>query len=430
MNSKFDHELIMSQREYERTGRQIRVPEDELVEIVLERIDHYLTLHPRKRRNYPDPRTEPVVTRIASGKTIEIPQNLVAKALEIHSACGTVGTVERMQSVGNGNANGAHTRLAKRDRYAGSDPYIMDEDLRGENLVGDDGQVAGDAVYNDYPQRYNDFNQRMNGQISKSRNASDLNDIRDPLNSYSHERLNRCDAKKKKAVGQVRVGRSMNKGPSSNGDYMDGVNGMQSDISPEGDSPLVYASLDEDDDLKSNGQELEAVDKRPVPYMNQMNSMDSMDSMDSMGSMGPAINMDDYDDEPDYNCKSCGHNDGYRSNQPFNPPEHEFERVNGGYGDLDHRDYEDDVLYDPANDNGGRREQFQPSSAPKPYVDRKGYYIDYDDEDMENDDDGENKDSDMVEGFCGSSNNGMFLLLIVLLIVLYINYQKNGGQTF
>ena len=198
MNSKFDHELIMSQREYERTGRQVRVPEDELVSIVLDRIDHYLTLHPRERRNYPDPRTEPVITRIASGKTIEIPQQLVDKALEVHSACGTVGTVERMGNVSN-NVSGAHTRLAKRERYANSDPYVMDKDLQGENLLGYDGQVAGNAVFNDYPQRYNDFNKRMNGQISKSRNASDLNDRADPLNSYSHERLDRCEAKKKAA---------------------------------------------------------------------------------------------------------------------------------------------------------------------------------------------------------------------------------------
>ena len=56
MNENYDHELIMTQREYERTGRQIRVPEDELISVVLDRIDHYLTLHPRERRNYPDPR--------------------------------------------------------------------------------------------------------------------------------------------------------------------------------------------------------------------------------------------------------------------------------------------------------------------------------------------------------------------------------------
>jgi hypothetical protein len=429
MNGKFDHELIMSENQYERTGRQIRVPEDELVEIVLDRIDHYLTLHPRDRRNYPNPRTDPVVTRIASGKTIEIPQKLVDKALEIHSACGTVGTVERMKSVGNSNTNSAHTRLAKRDRYAGSDPHIMDKDLRGKNLVGFDGQVAGDATYNDYPQRYNEFNQRMNGQISKSRNASDLNDIGDPLNSYSHERLDRCDAKKKDSVGQFRIGQRMgskknmahNNGPSANGaannsanaDYMDGVDSMLSDISPEGDSALVYAPLDEDEDLKSNTQQLETVDQRPVP------------------SMGPAINMDDYDNEPDYNCKSCGHNDGYRSNNPYHPEGHEYEEVNGEYDNLDHRDYDDEVLYDPANnsDNSERRENFNALYSNGPGVDKHGFYID--DEDFYNDDDGKNKDSDAVEGYRNnrnnrnsSTNNGMYLLLIALLVVLYINYQK------
>ena len=247
MNGNYDHELIMTQREYERTGKQIRVPEDELISIVLDRIDHYLTLHPRERRNYPDPRRDPVVTRIASGKTIEIPQQIVDKALEIHQACGRVGTVERMESVGNGRTNmaGAHTRLDKRERYAEADPFVMNEDLRGLSLVGRDGEIAGDSTFNDYPQRYRDFNRSMSDQISRNNMAADFEDRANPYNSYLHSRGAAYDAAARENVGSFKYGqRSLahRNGPKGGKDYMDEVSGVDSDISPEVGSASVLMS--------------------------------------------------------------------------------------------------------------------------------------------------------------------------------------------
>ena len=398
MNENYDHELIMTQREYERTGRQIRVPEDELISVVLDRIDHYLTLHPRERRNYPDPRRDPVVTRIASGKTIEIPQQLVDKALEIHQACGRVGTVERMESVGeHSDMASAHTRLAKRERYAKADPFVMNRDLQGLTMTGRDGRVAGDPTFNDYPERYRDFNRSMAGQISRDAMASDLYDKADPYDNYSHARGAAHETRSRKAVGSFKYGqRSLahNAGPGPKGgkDYMDEVSGMESDISPDGDSASVYAPLDEEDDHRSNNQQHQDV-------------------------MRPDINMDDYDNEPDYNCSSCGHNDGYRGGYPYHSQMHPEDVDNDGY--YDHRNYSDE--YPPMNG----------AYVPAPGyddMDEQGYDVDENGNYVRDKD-----DSDVVENYSnsngGSYNYALWLLLIVLVVVLYMHYQKTQNAS-
>lgn len=399
MNGNYDHELIMTQQEYERTGKQVRVPEDELISIVLDRIDHYLTLHPRERRNYPDPRTEPVVTRIASGKTIQIPQQIVDKALEIHQACGRIGTVERMESVGKseeaGNHNSmaaAHTRLSKRERYAKSDPFIMNQDLRGLSLVGRDGEVADDATFADYPQRYRDFNRSMARYVSRDDMASDLDDRANPNNTYLHSRGAAFEARSKADVGSFRYGqRSLaHRGGPKGKDYMEEVSGMDSDISPESGSASVYAPLDEQDDHKSSGEQHQSVTR-------------------------PDIGMDQYDADPDYNCASCGHNDGYRGNYPYHARMHPAEFDNGHY---DHRNYSDE--YPPMDGDYVPEAGYDEVDDQGFGVDENGYYDDADAPSVE----------EMIEKYANSKNGSynyiLWILLIVLIVVFVMNYRKTA----
>jgi len=397
MNGNYDHELIMSQREYERTGKQIRVPEDELVSIVLDRIDHYLTLHPRERRNYPDPRTDAVVTRIASGKTIQIPQQIVNKALDIHQACGRIGTVERMESIGEQNKmSESHTRLAKRERYSQDDPFVMNEDIRGLSLVGRDGEVAGDATFDDYPQRYREFNRNMSNNISRNDMASDFEDRSNPYNSYLHSRGNDQHTGAREDIRAFKYGQSSlaHRGGPNGGkggrDYMDEVSGVDSDISPEDGSASVYASLsqDDDDNQRSNDQQQYDV-------------------------MGSDVNMDVYDNEPDYNCVSCGHDDGYRSNYPYNSDMHPSESDNGHF---DHRNYSDD--YPSMGSDYVPTPGYNENAEDRFRVDTNGYYED------------ENDDAEaLVESYANnssrSSNYALWLLLIVLAVILIIHYYKN-----
>ena len=406
----FDHELIMKHHEYDRTGRQIRIPEDELVSIVLERLDHYLDLHPRERRNYPNPAKDPIVTRVASGKTVEVPQKIVDKALEVHRACGRVGRVERMESTeklgSHTTMSGAHTRLAKNQRYAGGDPFILDEELRsaslqGKGLVGHDDRVAGEPTFADYPQRYDDFNRSMNNRIDRS-GLNNLNDRGDPLNLLSHDRADRVLAKNRYMVGKMHNDLAHSSGPgSANGDYMDGVVGTHSDISPEDNSASVYAAIDEDMEYESNGENY------------------------SEPAMRPDINMDDYDSDPDYNCSSCGHNDGYRGNYPYYSDDHADEPQR-------EEDYYDHVYSSHGKTRGNGKEGFADScynyyGAACGGRDNIGYY----DEDEENDDDGENKDAmngKSLEGF-GKKNKTnclLWLLLLVVIAILALNYYQDG----
>lgn len=388
----YKHELINSDQvmrddEYERTGKQVRVPEDELVSIVLDMIDEYAKLHPRERRNYPNPLASPIVTRVASGKTIQIPQQIIDKAVEIHKAA----TAKAMRAGGSGSGsksrsgsmegfNGhsdmspAHTRLAKRERYAGTDPFILDADLRGQSITGHDGQIAGDAVHSDYPQRYKDFNYMMAGKLDHSDMGSDLNDRANPYGSNTHGRYDGAEQSRKESVGQSNYGqRSLahSGGPASGSeDYMDSVSGVQSNISPESGSTLVYAALDEETEYEGSAPQYQTVDNRNPDYV-----------------LG---DRNEFDQDPEYNCESCGHNDGYRGNYPYDASEHDHE-------------YDDSESYDHVDDD----------------------YAPYDEDDY-NDDDGENKD--VVENYSNAAdyNYALYVLLIVLLIILIMNYSQQN----
>jgi hypothetical protein len=412
---EFEHEVIMSPKEYDRSGRNVRVPEDELISIVLDRIDAYASLHERERRNYPNPTASPIVTRITSGKTIEIPQKIVDKAIEIHKE----GVCEQMKSVSKSNGNSkrgehsemsaAHTRLSKRDRYSDADPFILDQDLRGLELTGHDGEVAGDATFRDYPQRYKDFNKRMNKHMDSTEMSSDLQDRANPYNSNSHRSYNATEQRNKASVGNFRSGTlPHSSGPGNGGkggkgvengaDYMDDVTGVHSDISPESGSASVYAPLDEDMNFDSNNQKYGSANSGP-----------------DIGSDPRPMDTENYNDVPDYNCESCGHNDGYRSNDPYDRDTHEHEFKDGGYqdhydgGDYDGGDY-DGCDYDESDYD----EQYYPE-----------FEDDYDD-------DGENKE--LVEAYDNSSSSGynntaLYLLFFILIagVVMYYREKNKGG---
>jgi hypothetical protein len=297
---------------------------------------------------------------------------------------------------------GAHTRLAKRERYSGTDPFIMNEDLKEQRLAGRDGQLAGNATFQDFPERYREFNRNMIDQISRSHSASDLQDMADPRNTHLHSRADDYRQDSRAAVGSFKFGqRSLahNNGPAKgSGDYMDTVSGVESDISPEVGSASVYAPLDEDSEQGSNGQEYQQVDPQ----------------------MGPAVNMDDYDAEPDYNCSSCGHNDGYRGGYPYHPEAHPAEHDNGHF---DHRNFRED--YPPLDEEGAPLRGYDDEDEAGFDVDDQGYY-----DEADEDDDGENKD--IVENYSNGSNGNynyaLWLLLIVLLVVLYVNYYQPNGN--
>jgi len=349
---------------YKRTGKQLQIPEDELISIVLDRLDAYAALSPAERRNNPDPLKAPIVTRVRSGRMIEIPNVIVDKALEVHRACGKVsGPAERLErrenmtSDNSGVRSGSHTRLDNRTRYADADPFIMDEDLRGQKLVGNDSILASDAIYRDYPDRYAEFNERMNRVIDESHIENDLDDAGNPLNSMTSVKYN------KRKLAHVRGPSSMKNNRRAEGDYMDEVTGMTSDISPEGGAS-VYAGLD-DEAYESNTQQNQPYDQG---YL--------------MGDYEV-----DYDSHPDYSCESCGTNNGYVD-------ESENRRmVRPNRGDHPYGDY-------PIYDNGL-------PSGDRPYGDYKA------------------DDTDAVKSK-SNYNAALWIVLIILITVLVYNYRKQN----
>lgn len=349
---------------YKRTGKQLQIPEDELISIVLDRLDAYAALSPAERRDQPNPATNTIVARVRSGRMIEIPNIIVDKALEVHRACGKVsgpvGRLERlerrenMSSDNSGVRSGSHTRLDNRTRYSEADPFIMDEDLRGQKLIGNDSNIASDAIYRDYPDRYAEFNDRMNRVIDESHIENDLDDVENPLNSMASVKYN------KRKLAHVRGPSSVKNSMRVEGDYMDDVTGMTSDISPEGGAS-VYAGLD-DETYESSAQQNQ-------PY--------------TQGDLIGDYEVD-YDSHPDYSCKSCETNNGYvdeSENRRMVRPN----RDDHPYGDRSYGSY-------PSHDDG------LPSHDYKADVDKpKSNY-----------------------------NAALWIVLIILITVLVYNYRKQN----
>lgn len=396
---------MVNNQEYERTGRQVRISEDELIEIVLDKIDTYKDLHPRERRNYPNPMRDPIITKIASGKTIEIPRNIVEKALEINRACGTAPLmsakserIERMESMGSDSgsgirdeskirASGAHTRLSNRNRYADADPFIMNEDLRGQKLVGSDSEIASDAVYGDGSDRYSEFNDRMKRFIDNSHMESDLEDISDPYNVNNANNANSMRKSSRSVPNLPHLSgpaRSIKDRDGRDNDYMDKVSGINSDISPEGGSASVYASLDDESEFGSSGEEYH-------------------ESYESYGKNNNYIKGDyelDYDSNPDYSCDNCSENNGYDMEVG-----RDVSRVKPytDYDNLDNVDYS----YDSHSSDDSMPDEMRKKNRNR-------------NENVSKSDDSDSK---------SKYNYALWLVLIIILTILIYNYVQKKGKT-
>lgn len=98
---------------YKKTGRDVTVSREDLINVTLERLMEYDSATDTKRSRMKNPYDEPIYTKVAGGKTVQVPRYIQNAAIVKWNVLKT----------------NSHTRLARRKRYAGTDPNMLNREL-------------------------------------------------------------------------------------------------------------------------------------------------------------------------------------------------------------------------------------------------------------------------------------------------------------
>lgn len=405
----------MSSKSFKKTGRNVQVSRDDLINTTIEQLMKYDSMSHPQRTKASNPYTDPVHTKVAGGKTVQVPRYIQHAAIVrwdiLKKRAATVNGVG--SSVGSSEGQGAHTRLAKRERYSGRDPYIMNRELRGVDGANDDGQDMDE--FNDFPvdkeltklREYEKTRKRSVGQANvpddkygrggsygdlprdfdifsrnSDREVDDTSYVRngpakrgqiepsgfydkyDP-NTFSHQEV--YDTRARRNVGHKGKGRMSRpmRGPAAEALQEDrGVRGVESDIQSE--------------------------EHTAETYVEKYAPVDDDDSLDN----------DEYVDDYQGSCTSCTRGDGegviYRGqNRP------ESEQDNYDQNDDQDDDYDENELDD------------------------QDEYGEYDDTDTGDNERIESYDSDVE--CVDHTYKYLFFILLFLIVFLAVNYKRNNG---
>lgn len=400
----------MSGKTFKKTGRNVQVSRDDLINTTIEQLMKYDSVPPAQRSKMSNPYTDPVHTKVAGGKTVQVPRYIQ------HAAIVRWDILKKRAATVNGvgmKSNGAeaHTRLAKRERYSARDPYVMNRELRSVEGADDDGEDMDE--FNDFPvdkelsklREYERTRKRAVGQVNipderygrggsygdlprdfeifsrrTDRGVDDTTYVRDEAtagrgqiepkgyydrfdpNSFAHQSA--YDARAKRNVG--RGGRRHMRSPSAEAREEREVQGVESDIRSEDHTAEThvenYAPVNEDEPLE--------YDER----------------------------VDDYEGS----CSSCSRGDGdgviYRGQN----------RPDDVHEEHDQDDYDQDDDYDESQ-----------------LDDDMDDYREYDDTDADDDERIESHDSDVE--CVDYTYKYLFFILLFLIIFLFVYYKRNNG---
>lgn len=103
---------------FKRTGNNVTVSRDDLINKVIERLSKYDSLPPKQRKEISNPYVEPIYTHVEGGKTVQVPRYIQHGAI-------TKWRILKTREC----QFGGHTRVMKRGRYVGIDPHIINKDI-------------------------------------------------------------------------------------------------------------------------------------------------------------------------------------------------------------------------------------------------------------------------------------------------------------
>lgn len=285
---------------FKKTGRNVTVSREDLINVMIERLMKYDSMTPADRKRHTNPYEDAMYTKVAGGKTVQIPRLVQNMAIVKWDA------MKRQNRAGPrpvANDQTPHTRLYRTAKYASRDPFVMNRDLRAVNpddgafedipedrdlsnvrrrYADNRGAVGGADVpdqrygrggsYGDLPRDYQLFRERIERDVPDKPFDSDLRGrrgyiqpVEEPDNlgreiEHSHSYINDYDSHARRSVGRNSLRR---RGPQQYENEMihatEPVHGDVSSLDNEvlvesdaGDSEGVehYAPIDDDEPVE------------------------------------------------------------------------------------------------------------------------------------------------------------------------------------
>lgn len=361
---------------YKKTGRNVTVSRDDLINAVIERLQAYDSASSRERKSMNNPYKEYIHAKVDGGKIVEIPEDIQNTAIQRWEEGKNIS-----------NIPSSHTRLLNKKRYTDNDPFIMNQ-----NLVNTDMNNNSLKRMSCYRQKMSNVNNNISTYPSKNLRGDSQGDLPRDYNLFRGRMSNRI-------IDNVNYGDH----PPSGTIYPNDLNDLKY---PSDGNDLVYQR----GTLYRN--------KSIIRDTNNMaNNMSNVEALDPENHSEQDIRNDLYDEEADDSCSTCNDNSVYMGEDPYRygyynylDDGHEGEKPEFGnnyYKSKSNEKYEH-------HSNELDEETDEESENEEPYEENN----DYDEEEEENDD---NNNENMYR-------NLFFLLLIMVLVVLGMNYNKNNGK--
>ncbi len=109
---------------FKKTGRNVTVSRNDLLNDAINKLKIHDTLSEQQKKNNRSPYKHTIYTKVEGSRTVEIPKDIQIEAIKKWNINKQMEYQTESQ-----NGAGAHTRLARRTRYSGLDPFIMNQEI-------------------------------------------------------------------------------------------------------------------------------------------------------------------------------------------------------------------------------------------------------------------------------------------------------------
>jgi hypothetical protein len=145
-------------KKYKKTGKNIEVNKDELIQIVLDKVANYdnLVNSGDLSPNLPSPYDEPIFTKVSNGKLVQIPPDIQKEAITYW-----MNTINNMYETENNNNEEQENRIDHQNnyqdnyqetntiRYNSEDPFILNSELANPDIVRTSQAYIPNNTYNE-----------------------------------------------------------------------------------------------------------------------------------------------------------------------------------------------------------------------------------------------------------------------------------------
>ena len=231
-------------QEFKRTGKNVSVSRDELVHGLFAQFSKFDAMTPEQKKMIINPYVSPVNVALAGGKMVQVPKNIQDFA------------ISKWRAMQESALSSPHTRIDRRKRYTGSDPHIMNDELK--SIVPNEVYGSGGSM-GDLPRDFVLFDRMIDRNVDdmpykSNKNTfgrvnpvgfyaiDDQNYIRtqDQYDAIARERVNMADRMSHRRHGGCDSDRQPRRfmgygGPANSDMDDDGISPVESEMGPDHD---------------------------------------------------------------------------------------------------------------------------------------------------------------------------------------------------